>query len=120
MLPSPQARKWKKAQVEDQVDMRSYAVRTEDGLVFRRNRRHVKKYDPPLALYTPEEEVGPSKITATSTPLAEGAAKDSEEPPIQPPQPVSAVPQPVSADPSTPPSSPTYQHQQLWKTYLQE
>ena len=30
MLPSPQARKWKKAQVEDQVDVRSYAVRTED------------------------------------------------------------------------------------------
>ncbi|CAH3172109.1 unnamed protein product, partial [Porites evermanni] len=37
MLPSPQARKWKKAQVEDQVDVRSYAVRTEDGRVFRRN-----------------------------------------------------------------------------------
>ena len=36
-LPCPQARKWKKAQVEDQVDVRSYAVRTEDGRVFRRN-----------------------------------------------------------------------------------
>jgi len=45
-------------------------------------------------------EVGPSKITATSTPLAEGAVKDSEEPPIQPPQ-------QVSADLSTPPSSST-------------
>ena len=93
MLPSPQARKWKKAQVEDQVDVRSYAVRTEDGRVFRRNRRHLKKYDPPPATHTPEVVVGPSKITA------EGAVKDSEEPPIQPPQ-------QVSADVSTPPSSP--------------
>ena len=52
MLPSPQARKWKKAQVEDQVDVRSYAVRTEDGRVFRRNRRHLKKYDPPPATHS--------------------------------------------------------------------
>ena len=100
MLPSPQARKWKKAQVEDQVDVRSYAVRTEDGRVFRRNRRHLKKYDPPPAIHTPEMEVGPSKITATSTPPAEGAVKESEEPPIEPPQ-------LVSADLSTLPSSPT-------------
>ena len=53
ILPSPQARKWKKAQVEDQVDVRSYAVRTEDGRVFRRNRRHLKKYDVPPATHTP-------------------------------------------------------------------
>ena len=92
--------KWKKAQFEDQVDVRSYAVRTEDGRVFRRNRRHIKNYDPPPATHTPEVEVGPSKITVTSTPPAEGAVKDSEEPPIQPPQ-------LVSADVSTPPSSPT-------------
>ena len=26
MLPCPQAQKWKKAQVEDQVDVQSYAV----------------------------------------------------------------------------------------------
>lgn len=100
MLPSPQARKWKKAQVEDQVDVRSYAVRTEDGRVFRRNRRHLKKYDPPPSTHTPDVEVGPSKITVTSTPPAEGAVKDSEEPPLQPPQ-------QVSADVSTPPLSPT-------------
>ena len=100
MLPSLQARKWKKAQVEDQVDVRSYAVHTEDGRVFRRNRRHLKKYHPPPATHTPEVEVAPSKILVTSTPPAEGAVKDSEEPPIQPPQ-------QVSADVSTPPSSPT-------------
>ena len=100
MLPSPQARKWKEAQVEDQVDLRSFPVRTEDGRFFRRNRRLLKKYHPPPATHTPEVEVEPSKITVTSTPPAEGAVKDSEEPPIQPPQ-------QVSADVSTPPSSPT-------------
>ena len=100
MLPSPQAQKWKKAQVEDQVDVRSYAVRTEDGRVFRRNRRHLKKYDPPPATHTPEVEVGPSKITVTSTPPPGGEVKDSEEPPIQPPQ-------QVSADVSTPTLIPT-------------
>ena len=100
MLPSPQAQKWKKAQVEDQVDVRSYSVRTEDGRVFRRNRRHLRKYDPPPTTHTPEVEVGPSKITVTLTPTAEGAVKDSEKPPIQPPQ-------QVSADVSTPPPSPT-------------
>lgn len=99
MLPSPQVRKWKKAQVEDQVNVR-YAVRTEDGRVFRRNRRHLKKYDPPPATHTPDVEVGPSKITVTSTPLADGTVKDSEEPPIQPRQ-------QVLADVSTLPSSPT-------------
>ena len=45
--------------------------------------------------HTPQVEVGPSKNTVT----AEGAVKDSEEPPIQPPQ-------QVSADVSIPPSSP--------------
>ena len=80
--------------------MRSYAVRTEDGRVFRRNRGHLKKYHPPPATFTSGVEIGPSKITLAATPLAEGAVKDSEQPPIQPPQ-------QLSADVSTPPSSPT-------------
>ena len=35
--------KWTKAQVEQQVDVRSYAVRAEDGRLFRRNRRHLRQ-----------------------------------------------------------------------------
>ncbi|XP_015753291.1 PREDICTED: uncharacterized protein LOC107333048 [Acropora digitifera] len=53
MLPNPQARKWEKAQVEAPLDVRSYAVRTEDGRDFRRNRRHLKTYDPPPVTHTP-------------------------------------------------------------------
>ena len=33
---------WTKAEVERQADIRSYEVRTEDGRVFRRNRRQLR------------------------------------------------------------------------------
>lgn len=35
--------RWAKAQVQQQVDVRSYAVRTEDGRLFRRNHRHLQQ-----------------------------------------------------------------------------
>ena len=35
--------RWAKAQVQQQVDVRSYAVRTEDGRLFQRNRRHLRQ-----------------------------------------------------------------------------
>ena len=34
---------WVQAQVDEKVDMRSYRVRTEDGSVYRRNRRHLRR-----------------------------------------------------------------------------
>ena len=34
--------RWIKAQVEGQVNVRSYAVRTEDERLFRRNRKHLR------------------------------------------------------------------------------
>lgn len=34
---------WTKAQVEQQVDVRSYAVRTKYGRLYRRNRRHLRQ-----------------------------------------------------------------------------
>ena len=50
VLPLPGQSKWFKAQVEDQVAVRSYKVRTEDGRVYRRNRSHLykvpEKYQP--------------------------------------------------------------------------
>ena len=33
-------KEWVKAKVTEKVDPRSYAVRTEDGMLYRRNRRH--------------------------------------------------------------------------------
>ncbi len=37
-----QKKRWSKATVQGQVDVRSYEVRTEDGKVFRRNRKHLR------------------------------------------------------------------------------
>ena len=34
---------WTQARVEGKVDIRSYQVRTEDGRVYRRNRRHLRR-----------------------------------------------------------------------------
>ncbi|XP_062576513.1 uncharacterized protein K02A2.6-like [Saccostrea cucullata] len=40
--PFGREKSWTKAQVRDQVDIRSYEVRTEDGRVYRRNRKHLR------------------------------------------------------------------------------
>ena len=40
--PADRSGQWFKARVEQQVDVRSYEVRTEDGKIFRRNRRHLR------------------------------------------------------------------------------
>ena len=42
-------RKWFKVRVEEQVDIRSYEVRTEDGKLYRRNRRHFRQSKEPFA-----------------------------------------------------------------------
>lgn len=47
-LRLPGGKKWRKATVEEQVDIRSYQVRTEEGRIFRRNRKHLRAArDPP-------------------------------------------------------------------------
>ena len=47
--PTDRSGQWYKALVEQQVDVRSYDVRTEDGRVFRRNRRHLRSSREPQA-----------------------------------------------------------------------
>ncbi|KXJ05683.1 hypothetical protein AC249_AIPGENE10405, partial [Exaiptasia diaphana] len=44
--PNDRTKQWIKGEVEDQVDVRSYNIRTEDGRVYRRNRRHLRKTKP--------------------------------------------------------------------------
>ena len=43
LKPQDTGKKFIKAKVEKQVDIRSYRVKTEDGIVFRRNRKHLHK-----------------------------------------------------------------------------
>ena len=40
--PTDRSGRWNKAHLEWQVDVRSYEVRTEDGKVLRRNKRHLR------------------------------------------------------------------------------
>lgn len=42
LKPDSNHKTWRRAKVESQVNMRSYRVRTEDGAVYRRNRRHLR------------------------------------------------------------------------------
>ena len=67
---------WTKAQVEQQVDVRSYAVRTEDGRLFRRNWRHLLQSKEPFMPKDADVEI-PSPIlssppTTASTETATG------------------------------------------------
>lgn len=53
---------WRKANVEENVGLRSYTVRTEDDSVYRRNRRHLRKTNEPVQLhecYTDKDEDAP-------------------------------------------------------------
>ncbi|KAK3730127.1 hypothetical protein QZH41_004833 [Actinostola sp. cb2023] len=73
VIPKPNDRstKWTKAEVEEQVDVRSYNIRTEDGRVYRRNRRHLRKSPPTTFTYqqsdylthtAPTSKVPPSPV----------------------------------------------------------
>lgn len=58
--PFVREKTWTKAQVEDQVDRRSYEVRIEDGRVYRRNRRHLRRSrEPFLAEDRPRSSIFP-------------------------------------------------------------
>lgn len=69
-LRLPGGKKWRKATVEEQDDIRSYQVRTEDGRIFRRNREHLRAArDPPsTGVVYPVEEPLPFEPQGTETP----------------------------------------------------
>ena len=67
--------RWTKAQVEQQVDVRSYAVRTEDGRLFRRNRRHLRQSKEPFMpkdadVEIPSPILSSPPITASTEPVS--------------------------------------------------
>ncbi len=63
---------WTKGIVEEEVAKRSYAVKTEDGAVYRRNRRHLRK----------TQESAPVTIQETPTMIAD-EVQAQEQPPQQ-------------------------------------
>ena len=100
--PTDRSGRWFKARVEHQVDVRSYEARTEDGKIFRRNRRHLRNskepacvrvnpepiYVPsqthlPESLPIPKPSVSPLKTSATMEvppPKEPGAMVASKKP----------------------------------------
>jgi len=77
--------KWLKAEVQDQVDIRSYKIRTEDGREYRRNRRHLRKSK------TATE-------TVSSTPDVPIPDEPNSPPPLPPPGEMISKPPAVQSD----------------------
>jgi transposase InsO family protein len=93
--PSDRTGKWIKAEVEDQVDIRPYNVRTEDGRVYRRNRRHLRKSQPVQLSPQPLVEMPTEYPTTVQPSQALSSQQDAtppqiSPPPIQPPPPASS------------------------------
>ena len=73
--PGDRERKWFKAQVEGQVDIRSYEVGPEDGRLYRWNRRHLRQSKEPFgqtsetSLVRPPQENPSSPAPAAAEPI---------------------------------------------------
>ena len=58
MLPNTSG-KVVESKIEDQVDIRSHSVRTEDCRLFRRNRRHLRKsQEQQKSVFSPSDDIG--------------------------------------------------------------
>ena len=78
-------KQWAQARVEAQVDIRSYQVRTEDGRVFRRNRKHLRRTREQLERATvhPQQEAGMNPIENTpAAPQNNAPTPPVEEQPV--------------------------------------
>ena len=77
---SDRKQRWTKAEVKQQVDVRSYAVVTEDGRLFRRNRRHLRQSKEPFVTKDAESPVTncpPTEVyTESSVPSAQNSTGD--------------------------------------------
>ena len=107
--PGDRERKWFKARVEEQVDIRSYEVRTEDGKLYRRNRQHLRQSKEPFG-QTAETSpvVEPQHNQTTSPTTAEPTRPKATGQPVQnTPVDLPKQTEPVSVSPSQEPSPTT-------------
>ncbi|CAH3041491.1 unnamed protein product, partial [Porites lobata] len=71
-LPHDKSQTWFKAEIEELADVRSYKVKTEDGRILCRNRRHLcrsrepfyssQPSEAPVALQPPDMAASPEKL----------------------------------------------------------
>jgi hypothetical protein len=67
--------KWTKAQVQAQVDVRSYKIRTEDGNEYRRNRRDIRKTMHTTPVATGDKQNLAKRLNDMQLSVAGGGAK---------------------------------------------
>ena len=108
MTPKPGKQRWRPAVVVSQDGNRSYAVKTEEGRIYRRNRRHLREYRPSQeteALQKSRQDCDGSlyihKSTTKSTDRSSTSAQSersyvSEQPEPEPPVTVHAEEQAAS------------------------
>ena len=83
LKPTHRSGRWYKARVEQQVDVRLYDVRTEDGRVFKRNRRHLRSSKEPFCGSTnpvahSSPGVAPTNLIPPANPIS-GESSTSQE-----------------------------------------
>ena len=108
--------RWIKAQVEQQVDVRSYAVRAEDGRLFRRNRRHLRQSREPFGSKDADVEISspilncpPTESNKEQAPTEKSAGHRTSSKQTDPgPQAQTTRPGPQAK--TTRPASPAYCH----------
>ena len=90
----PDSNEWTKAAIDKEVDIRSYQVHTEDGRIYRRNRRHLKHTREPFVTapfagfsanlaqqQQPEGVTHSGDVSVSDTPIREPALEASNRKP---------------------------------------
>ena len=67
--PDRDSKRWAEATVDKEVDIRSYQVRTEDGRIYRRNRRHLRLTKQPFFRAIPPESPSQQDQSVTEADL---------------------------------------------------
>ena len=84
---------WKKATVQEQVNVRSYKVLTEDGSTLRRNRRHLKATREPPVEPTMPEQIAPSQTEESA--IQKNNAETGQSSPTKETFPAPAITEPT-------------------------
>ncbi|XP_033731751.1 uncharacterized protein K02A2.6-like [Pecten maximus] len=104
--PHGHNKSWTKAVVQDQPNIRSFNVQTEDGRVYRRNRRHLRKTHEICNPFVPNDELAsnPENLPTNDPKDCNNSQAVMDNPETLPSQPVQE--EPVSAPPNATTNSP--------------
>ena len=110
MRVKPDSKEWTKAAVDKEVDIRSYQVLTDDGRIYRRNRRHLKHTREPFLTapflgfsanlsqqQQPERVIPNGDVSVSDAPTREPALEASNRKPTSDVPNSSSVVQPETA-----------------------